>query len=313
MPQLGALVVGEALVDIVTLPDGRVTEHPGGSPANVAVALARLGRPTTFVTQLADDDYGRLLQAHLRGEGVDLRAEPPAGGRTSSARATLGPGGAAAYDFDVSWDLAAAVPVQPATVVHVGSLGALLAPGADSVLATLEAYAGRATLSYDLNLRPETLGGIEAFADRVTKVVGACDLVKASDEDLAHLHPRLEPAAAAHHLLALGPAAVVVTLGARGALCVTREAEILVPSLTVDVVDTIGAGDAFSAGLIDALWEAGHLGDGSRAALRALGAAAWTDVLRHAVAVAAVTVTRAGADAPSRADLSAVSELTDRS
>src|SRR5215213_3667156 len=115
-----ALVVGEALVDIVTMSDGRRTEHPGGSPANVAVALARLDRPTTLITQLADDRLGGLLESHLRAEGVDLHAEPPGRGRTSSARARLDPDGAATYDFDITWDLADPVPVEPATVVHVG-------------------------------------------------------------------------------------------------------------------------------------------------------------------------------------------------
>lgn len=299
----GALVVGEALVDVVTSPDGRTSEHPGGSPANVAVALARLGRSTTLLTQLADDPYGRLLQDHLRAEGVAVRAEPPGCGRTSSARALLGSDGSATYEFDICWDLASPVDPPAATVVHVGSLGALLPPGAARVLAMLERYAGTATVSYDVNLRPAALDGVEDVVDRVRQVVGMSDLVKASDEDLAHLHPELGPADAARRLLAEGPAAVVVTLGSRGSLCVTRDAEILVPAPTVDVVDTIGAGDSFSAGLIDALWERGLLGEGSRAAMRALGAAPWTDVLRHAAAVAAVTVTRAGADPPMRADL----------
>ena len=299
----GALVLGEALVDVVTMPDGQHSEHAGGSPANVAVALARLGRPTTLVTQLADDRHGRLLEAHLRGEGVDLRVEPPGRGITSSARARLDESGAATYDFDISWDLGVVVADVPATVVHVGSLGALLEPGAKTVVATLEALRGLAAVSYDLNLRPGALGDLDSCADRITQVVAVSDLVKASDEDLAHLHPRLAPADSARRLLALGPAAVVVTLGRRGALCITRELEVLVPAPAVEVVDTIGAGDSFSAGLIDALWERGLLGARSRAALRGLDVAAWTDVLRHAAAAAAVTVTRAGADPPTRAEL----------
>ena len=299
-----ALVVGESLVDIVERPDGRATEHPGGSPANVAVALARLGRATTFVTQYADDHFGSVLDAHLRREGVEVLAQPPESGRTSSARARVSRDGSASYEFDLTWDLdPVTVPVAP-VVVHTGSLAAVLEPGARSVIAMLDALGGSATRTYDLNLRP-TATGVAGLEERVRAVASSCDLVKASDEDLAHLHPGLAPPDAARRLLALGPAAVVVTLGAGGALCVAPEDEIEVPAPRVTVADTIGAGDAFCAGIIDHLWERGLLGGSARSRIRAIDAATWTDVLRHAAAVAAVTVTRPGADPPRRAELGA--------
>ncbi|WP_300403332.1 PfkB family carbohydrate kinase [uncultured Nocardioides sp.] len=128
------LVVGEALVDVVHAGDGSVSERAGGSAANVAVALARLGRPVRFATAFAEDEYGAVLADHLSAAGVDLASDPHVVGRTSSAVATIGSDGAASYEFDVDWQLGE-VPVQPAPMaVHVCSLGAVLAP-TDPVLA----------------------------------------------------------------------------------------------------------------------------------------------------------------------------------
>ena len=298
-----AVVVGESVVDVVALADGRLTEHAGGSPANVAVSLARLGRPTTLVTQYADDRHGALLDAHLRSEGVDLQVQAPVSGRTSVARARLAGDGAATYEFDLAWDLAPVAPPADTTVIHTGSLAAVLEPGAHGVIATIDSLGGRATVSYDLNLRPGVMGDMAVAAERVRAMVARSDLVKASDEDLAHLHPDLTTVEAARHLFALGPAAVVVTLGARGALCITGDTEVAVPAPVVDVVDTIGAGDTFCAAMIDRIWDLDLLGGTARHQLGALGARTWTRILEYAVAAAAITVTRQGADPPNRSDL----------
>lgn len=297
------LVVGEALIDVVRAADGSVAEHPGGSGANVAVALARLGRPVRFATAWADDSRGAALAAHLSRARVRLAADPQVLTRTASATATLGADGAATYDFDLEWRLAG-VPLEPAPrAVHVCSLGAVLAPGAEDVLALVRRLRDVATISYDVNVRPAVTGTGPGVVARVERMAAASDLVKASDEDLAHLYPALPAAEAAAGLRALGPAAVVVTRGGDGATWFGSGPAVEVASLPVAVVDTIGAGDTFGAGVIDALWERGRLGADVRAALPDLPPGEIADILAHAARAAAVTVSRPGADPPYRREL----------
>ncbi|GEP36580.1 ribokinase [Nocardioides psychrotolerans] len=287
-----ALVVGESLVDIVVEPDGRDNERPGGSAANVAVALARLGRRVRFVTSYADDDRGRAIAAHLGGSGVELAVDPHALERTSTARATIAADGSASYEFDLDWRFHPVGEVAPVTV-HVCSIGAVLQPGAADVLRLLERLRATATISYDVNARPAITGTGGDVVGQVERVAALAHLVKASDEDLEALYPSWSVTDAARHLLSLGPRAVAVTRGESGSTWFTDEREVTVPAVRTHVVDTIGAGDTFSAGLIDALW-----GD------------QWDDLavapekaLAHAAAAAAVTVSRRGADPPYRHEL----------
>ena len=212
------LVVGESLVDIVRGADGSTVEYAGGSAANVAVALARLGRPVRFATSFADDARGRMVAEHLKGAGVQLATDPGAVARTSTALATIGADGAAHYDFDLEWRLHPVELGEPPLVVHTCSLGAVLMPGADDVYALLTELRGQATISYDVNARPAITGTGPDIVARVERMVAISDLVKASDEDLTALYPDVDHLVAARNLLALGPAAVVVTRGADGAI-----------------------------------------------------------------------------------------------
>lgn len=297
------LVVGESLVDIVHSADGSTVEYAGGSAANVAVALARLGRPVRLATSFAADRHGDLIASHLEAAGVRLACDPGAVGRTSTAAASIGSDGAASYVFDVEWRLNPIADVPTPQVVHTCSLGAVLLPGADDVIALLTRLRERATISYDINARPAITGTGPDLLARVERMVRIADLVKASDEDLDSLYPNLDHGAAAQRLLALGPAAVVVTRGASGALWVGRSCEVQISSPPVTVADTIGAGDTFGAALVDALWERGHLGAEGRESLRSLSSDEIADVLRHAARAAAVTVSRPGADPPYRSEL----------
>ncbi|WP_067441094.1 PfkB family carbohydrate kinase [Nocardioides jensenii] len=297
-----ALVVGEALVDVVRAADGTVTEHPGGSAANVAVALSRLGRPTRLATSWAADAYGDLLARHLADNGVGLAVDPQRLARTSTALATIDDTGAARYSFDIAWSVARPADHAP-LVLHVCSLGAVLPPGADDVRRLARDLRDKATVTYDVNLRPDVTGTGSAVRSRVEGLVALADVVKASDEDLASLFPLRSPPESAAALLALGPAAVVLTRGAHGATCFAHSGQVQVPAAGVSVVDTIGAGDTFDAGIIDALWSRGLLGAAHRTELRSLGGEAWQEVLSHATAAAAVTVARPGADPPYRHEL----------
>lgn len=296
----GALVIGEALVDVVRSADGRIEQHAGGSAANVAVALARLGRPTRFATSFADDSHGRLIADHLDRSGVTLVGDPHVVRRTTTATATLGPDGAASYAFDVDWRLDPVPAEEAPEVVHVCSYGAVLQPGATSVTDAVAALAGRSVISYDLNLRPAVTGTGEDVLERVLGLVRHADLVKASDEDLEALFPAATIDDSARDLLGRGPAAVVVTRGGRGARCHLPGGALDVAAPSVSVVDTIGAGDTFSAAMIDALWGRGLL---TPAGVHAAGVGDWEQVLGHAARAAAVTVSRAGADPPYRREL----------
>ncbi|RYJ03480.1 MAG: carbohydrate kinase [Actinomycetales bacterium] len=288
-----ALVVGESLVDIVHAADGTTTEYAGGSAANVAVALSRLGRPVRFVTAWADDARGRVLADHLARAGVELASDPVVLERTATAAATIGADGAASYEFDLDWRIADVAPGAP-VAVHVCSIGAVLEPGAEQVLELLAGLRDTTTISYDINARPAITGTGPDLVGRVERMVAVADLVKASDEDLAALYPALDTEAAARHLLTLGPTAIVVTRGGEGATWVTTDGVVEVASLPVDVADTIGAGDTFGAATLDAIWGR---------PLDALTTDEVEEVLAHAARAAAVTVSRPGADPPYRDEL----------
>ena len=300
-----ALVIGEALVDVVRAADGSTTEHPGGSPANVALGLGRLGRGVDLLTWIGKDARGRLLGEHLGASGVAIVPGSDSASRTSVAVATLSPRGAAAYDFDLTWQVPErwASPPAPPVVVHTGSIAAILEPGGADVTNVLAAHRESATLTYDPNVRPSLMPRADATRPIVEGLVALADVVKASDEDLAWLvdAPPLETA---RRWAGSGPGLVVVTMGDRGAVALTsdgRQIELLAPAVVV--ADTVGAGDSFMAGLIDGLWTAGLLGADRRPALRRISERTVREVIARCIRIAAITVSRPGADPPTRAEL----------
>lgn len=299
------LVVGEALVDIVERPDGARAEHPGGSPANVALGLARLGRRTSLLTRIGRDGRGDAVRKLLEGSGVQVHPASFVDAPTSTATARLDAHGAARYDFDLDWRLPRDPILQPARALHTGSIAAFLPPGGDAVLELVQSVRGSRTVSYDPNARPVLMGEPRAARRRVESLVAAADVVKVSDEDLEWLAPGEDPERVARSWIDLGPAVVVVTYGAGGTLGVTREVLARVRAPQIEVVDTVGAGDAFMSGLLDHLAGAGLLGPEHGDALRTMDEAAVRAMLAHAARVAAVTCTRAGADPPTREELAA--------
>lgn len=292
-----ALVIGEALVDVVARPDGSVSEHAGGSPANVAVGLARLGRPTLLATEIGDDRSGELVTRQLAASGVRLSEHTIQPGRsTSSARAMLDEAGAATYTFDVRWQPDLTGLAGDFLVVHTGSMATAIEPGASAVLALLRERRTHSTISYDVNARPALMGAAGAARARIREFAALSDVVKASDEDLAWLEPEMTWQDAAATVLSLGPAAVVVTRGGEGAAVMTGAGAVTAPAPSVDVVDTVGAGDSFNAALLDALWSRSLLGHHRRADLAGLTLDAWRDVAAYAARLAALSTTRAGAE-----------------
>ncbi|SDC98247.1 carbohydrate kinase family protein [Glycomyces harbinensis] len=305
-PSPTVLVIGETLIDIVPAADG-VRELPGGSPANVAVVLGRLGRRPLLATTLADDDRGKTARRWLEDSGVDVLAQAPASGRTSTAAVRFDRNGSAAYEFDLAWDLDTAtlrLAADEPAAVHAGSIATVLDPGASAVEAALLAARGRSLVTFDPNARPTFTPDRDDALARVERLVAASDVVKVSDEDLAWYHPGADPVDAARDWAATGPVLVVLTRGADGGVLVRDGHEpVTVPGVPVAVADTIGAGDTFMGALIDALLTLGAQGPHARDALGDLApddlrwAATWA---AHA---AAITVSRPGADPPTRAEL----------
>lgn len=298
-----ALIVGEALVDVVVKPDGSSTSHPGGSPANVALGLGRLGRDVELLTALGDDAHGKLVRAHLEKSHVQLAGGTPAQ-KTSVATAHLDAQGVATYDFDLTWSLAPDAVTRPAPlVVHTGSIAAVLEPGGTEVEGLLREARAASTITYDPNARPTLMGDPSAALARIETFVELADVVKVSDEDLEWLMPGVDPIDAARQWASAGTALVVVTRGGEGSVAIASGAVIEVPSLRVDVVDTVGAGDSYMGGLIDGLWTAGLLGAGRREALASAPATVIVAVLERCARIAAITVSRAGANPPSSQEL----------
>ncbi|MFG1810501.1 carbohydrate kinase [Streptomyces sp. NPDC049040] len=300
------LVIGESVADIVRTPGRPDVAHPGGSPANVAYGLARLGRPTALLTQLGKDDAGRLIRGHLASAGVELLADGQEGAATPTAVVRLDERGAASYDFEIGWTLRPVDVPAGARHVHLGSIGAVQPPGAAAALGVAARLRESATVSYDPNIRPALLDSRDEALAQVEKCVAMSDVVKASDEDIAWLYPGEAAGAVAGRWLALGPAAVFVTLGADGASAFTRAGQVTVAPVRVEVADTVGAGDAFMAAALDTMAGLGLTGAAARRHLpAALDGPALAGVLRRAGTAAALTVSRAGANPPDAAELAA--------
>ena len=299
-------VAGEALVDVVSDGSGVGSVHPGGSPANVAVGLARLGAPVTLLTRVGRDADGQKVLAHLTGNGVELPGDTVDGRETSVATARLDTDGVAAYDFDIVWELAPATAVPTGSVcLHIGSLGAYLEPGASAVRRLVEAARGSATVSYDPNCRPALMGRPADARSRIEALVRLADVVKASAEDLTWLYGGQPPVEVARRWLELGPALVTVTLGGDGAFAMATSGAVERPAPRVTVADTVGAGDSFMAALLDGLRRGDLLGGARAAALRAVDGPALTRIIDGSIRAAGITCGRVGANPPTAAELAA--------
>ncbi|MGG5172461.1 carbohydrate kinase family protein [Pseudarthrobacter sp. J1738] len=304
-------VIGEALVDVVQRGEERQA-HAGGSPLNVAVGMARLDHPVQFIGRYGNDAYGHMITEHLRESSVMVPVVADAF-PTSVATANIDATGAASYTFDLLWELPSLkerlpVMLQATTLLHTGSIATVLAPGASQVLDAVEHAHPAATISFDPNCRPSIVGDPDSVRELVEKFVALADVVKASDEDLQWLYPGVDPLESARRWKAMGtnntgPALVIVTRGADGPWGIVDAGEITVPARSVDVADTVGAGDSFMAALLSALVDAGLDGGQRRPELHALTAQRLTEILSYAAHAAAITVSRPGANPPTRAEI----------
>jgi fructokinase len=298
-------VAGEALID-AHLDGDLLRMFAGGGPFNTAVALGRLGTPVRFVGALSRDSLGTFLELKLRSAGVDTscvarvdavtpiaivdnqRADPHYSFYLSGT----------AHEVLREHDLA---PLPPGVAaVHVGTLALATNPPGDTVAAFAEHEARNRTLILDPNVRPATIGGRDSFMLRLERVAAVADLVKLSSADLAWLYPGRNSAEVAGRLLSAGAGCVVVTDGAAGAAGWTDFISASAAAPTVTVVDTVGAGDAFGAGLITWLWRNERL---DKTSIRRISAADLGAALAYAAAAGAAQCTRASAWGPTTADV----------
>ncbi|GAA2413212.1 carbohydrate kinase [Streptomyces glaucosporus] len=315
-PAAPVAVLGECVADAFTAPPPAGAPErsvpslglevlPGGGPANTAVALARLGTPTRFLGRLSGDVFGRLFRAHLTASGVDLAAAVEAREPSTLAVADLDAEGRAEYSFhaegtaDWQWTDAelATAAAGPASCLHTGSLALVRPPGGEAVERLLERMRERATVSIDPNVRPPLVDPA-VYRARLARWCAAADILRLSDDDLGHLLPGTGPEEAADAFHGHGVSLVVVTLGGEGALASLDAAEgrvrLRVPARPTAVVDTVGAGDAFMAGLLHALHTGGALGG----RLDGLTPGLLRDALATGADVAAATCAVRGADPP---------------
>ena len=303
---------GEALVDMV--PWGGEGEaflpRPGGCPFNTAIAAARLGAKVEFLGRIGRDLFGSQLAEALEADGVGTRlcarSDEPATlafvrrDRRGDARYAFYSNGAADRSLSIS-DLPARLGPD-ARFLALGSISLLQEPSGSAIEALAARESGRLLVSLDPNIRPSLVADRGSHLARLLRVASSSAIVKASDDDLRWMFPGLGVEDAARALLDAGASLVAATLGAAGALAMTRRASARVAAPAVEVVDTIGAGDTFHAAPLARLEAAGAR---SRADLEALDADFLRGALEYACAAAALDCTRAGAEPPRAPELEA--------
>ncbi|HEY3032877.1 MAG TPA: carbohydrate kinase [Bradyrhizobium sp.] len=307
------LTCGDALIDFLPVKsvDGRDASVPvaGGSCLNIAVGMARLGAPAGFVGGISTDLFGRMIADHALASQVDLRYATRSAHQTTLAFVrTIG--GEPQYAF---YDEATAsgnwiyrpgsIPFDEIEAVHVGSTTLADDHGAAQALATVEDARASVTISFDPNCRPKLVRHKARYVEQMNAFAASADIVRMSDVDFDFLYGGSDHAKTAKALIKAGASLVVVTRGIEGAQAWHKEAgAVEVEALTVDVVDTIGAGDSFQAALLFALRAIERIG---RQALAQMNSEELGRVLSFAASCAAFTCGRSGADPPRQSDVGA--------
>lgn len=296
------LSIGETLMDCVQ-PYGETAptnEYPGGSPANVAMTLGRLGRDVHLATWIGKDSRGDAIVDHFSASKVTVTPESLLAPYTSTALAKLDERGAAQYVFDFDWSPVAPLPLSgEETVVHAGSISATQKPGAETVLDALIRARTHAVVTFDPNARPSLMGEPHDALAQLSRFICVADVVKVSDEDIEWLTDSSDIESVAKEWLAWGPQLVIVTRGKDGALALSASGHRVESTPEpVKVADTVGAGDSFMGAIIDSLCTLGLTGTAGRLGLRGITADQIESILHRAESVANVTVSRSGANPP---------------
>ena len=301
------VVAGEALIDLIATPDGTLTAVPGGGPYNSARTVARLGGDVTFLGRISTDRFGRMLHANLVADGVRVDRVVTTDDPTTMAVAELDPFGSATYRFYLDGTSAAGLTDAEASGVltpeiaalHVGTLGLVVEPAGTTIERLVHAARAGVLVMLDPNCRPSATRDPDAFRRRIDSIARRADVVKVGEDDLRFLDPTATPDAVIERFLELGVRVVLRTDGGRAVEVRTATDRESVPVPPVEVVDTVGAGDAFGGGFLAAWAAAGN----GRAELASIDDV--VEAVTFAIRVAELTCTRVGADPPELSELEA--------
>jgi fructokinase len=294
-------VGGEALVDLVA-EDGVLRPFLGGGPFNTAVALGRLRVPVAFLGRLSDDRFGRLLDVRLAESGVDRRYVLRGAAPTPLAVVQMSTDGVPDFTLYIAGTAYAAIApadlpeLDPGVVaVHVGTLALATDPPATAFETLMDRESSRRLIVVDPNVRPAACGDRDSYRRRFERWAGLAHVIKLSATDAEWLYPGASAESVLDLVLARGARLAVVTLGEHGAVARSPSVHAYASSPRVDVADTVGAGDAFGAGLLCRLWQDGRL---EPDAVAAIDVPQLTDALAFATTVAALQCARPGATPP---------------
>lgn len=306
------LCCGEALVDMIPEPtvrgpDGYVPKS-GGAVFNTAIGLGRLGCRTGLLSGISTDVFGQQLIADLNASNVDTRTVIRSDRPTTLAFVKLSDGHASYSFFDEN---SAGRMIKPddlptnadsVSALYFGGISLACDPGAETYMQFAQDHARDCALMVDPNIRPSFITDEPKFRNRIERIIRLADIVKVSDEDLNWIIQTTEPLETkAVQLQKLGPSIVILTRGSSGALAWLPDGRsIFVESQKVDVVDTVGAGDTFNAGVLASLSEAGLL---TKSALQSISQKDVEKAIDFGAKVAAINVGRTGANPPWRDEL----------
>ena len=294
-------VVGEVLIDLI--PDeSKYVAVVGGGPANTAKALAKLGVKTYFIDGISNDEYGQIAKAELLSANVLLDYAQYSNKPTCTAKVTLSSAGSASYEFVIedtaTFDYSSSWLPDPQSLkpslLHIGTLATIIEPGASVLFEWAQSVAHVAPIVFDPNIRPAVLGDRDEYVKKVEKWVAISSAVKVSDEDLNWLYPGKVIDEIVNEWLEKSVKLVVVTLGDKGITAYRMNEQISADAVKVVVADTVGAGDTVGAVLVEAIVNNG---------LDKLTGEVLKTMLNRATKAAAITVSRTGANPPSKEEI----------
>ncbi|MDZ7904522.1 MAG: carbohydrate kinase [Cypionkella sp.] len=300
------LSCGEALIDMLprtsTLGEAAFAPYAGGAVFNTAIALGRLGAPSAFFSGVSNDMLGQILANTLAASHVttDLCARSNRPTTVAYVKLVNGQATYAFYDEGTAGRLLSVdeLPALPDDIstLFFGGISLVNDPAASTYEALQTREANARVIMIDPNIRLGFIAGQEdSYRARITRMIARADIVKLSDEDLHWYAGSGDVTALARGILAAGPKVVLITEGAKGAHAITATQTRFVASVKVEVVDTVGAGDTFNAGVLASLHQGGLL---TKAGAATLSDAALDAALSLGVRAAGITVSRAGANPP---------------
>jgi len=294
-------VVGEVLIDLIPN-ESKYVAVVGGGPANTAKALAKLGVKTHFIDGISNDEYGQIAKSELLSANVLLDYAQYSNKPTCTAKVTLSSSGGASYEFVIegtaTFDFSDFWLPEPQSLkpslLHIGTLATVIEPGASTLFKWAQSIAKLAPIVFDPNIRPAVLGNRDEYIKKVEKWVAISSVIKVSDEDLNWLYPGKVIDEIVNKWLEVGVQLIAVTLGDKGITAYRKNEKISVDAVKVVVADTVGAGDTVGAVLVEAIVKNG---------LDKLTGEVLKTMLNRAVNAAAITVSRTGANPPSKEEI----------